>query len=324
MKICDLKLGEEVTLDLVLTTVIKAQTKATKFRPASDFLNATFSDGAATIKAVFWNFSASCPTPGAIYTISATVTTYDNALQLTLKKLSLATDQNMARFSNSLASADYLWAELEKRISAISNDKLRTVTSSIYNKYKEELLTSTSAKSIHHVGVGGNAIHAIEVHDFAADIAAYIATVQKREVSIDLVRAGSLLHDIGKPFVYQMDGPAISYTMLGNLHEHIVRGIIMLEQALLDLGEEYRPQITLLQHIIASHHGQLEYGSPVTPKCIEAYIINIADNISVTTDVLYTANAKAIKDGKNITDKLFTLNNYEHILQSQVAELLRK
>ena len=182
-------------------------------------------------------------------------------------------------------------------------------------------MNSTSAKAVHHVGIGGNLAHTLEVFNYGLIIAARLIN-QGRSVNMDLVRAGALLHDVGKAFTYVVTGPVIDYTFEGQLLDHIIIGIKLLEEALAVVDETYRDAGILLAHIIASHHGQLEYGSPVTPKFAEAYIVNLADGISASLDTLFTANDKAAKEGKEMTDRLYTLGNREHILQTTLTAML--
>jgi 3'-5' exoribonuclease len=295
-----------ITAEVVLAT---ASIRQTKSNPPRDFLNVDLTDGTDTLEGKIWNYDGSKGVPEAnkVYSIYGSISEYMGKKQITIQKLDLAVNQDMTPFCCTYFSNLERLAEVVNRhIDKIGDERLRNVTRFIYDSYWDKILHATSAKGVHHVGIGGNAYHSIEVYDIAEKIAEYYQAVRCEDISVDLVRAGALLHDIGKPFVYDINGAVISYTLNGTLFEHIVN-----------------ETIALLSHIVSSHHGQLEYGSPVTPKFVEAYIINYADGISASLDTLLTANDKAVKEGKAMTDKLWTLNNQEHLLQKSVAEMLR-
>ena len=314
MKISEMTVGQSINTLLVLS---KASTgsKGTKV-----WLNLTFTDGTDDIDAKLWDFKGDLPATQRIYDIIAVVTEYMQRKQLTVSMLSQSKVQDMSLFSRPYAHSWYdLWDEIVQRIGMINNGKLRQIVEHIYDTYKNELLKSTSAISIHHAGIEGNICHTIEVTDFAIAIYRKITGIS---VDQDLVIAGALVHDIGKIFAYAMNGPVIEYTESGKLLDHIVMGCLMLENVVTELGSDYRVEVELLQHIVASHHGNKEYGSPVTPLFLEAYLVNRADGLSATIDTIKQANIKAEREGKEYTDKLYTLENNAHFLQRVIYRML--
>src|SRR5205085_5046851 len=97
----------------------------------------------------------------------------------------------------------------------------------------------------------------------------------------DLVLAGAMLHDIGKLEAYRWDGP-FEMTDPGALLGHVMLGMVMLDRR---IGAEPLPPCTaderlMLQHLIASHHGRLEFGAATPPMTLEAEILHFADNAS--------------------------------------------
>ncbi len=322
MKISEMQLGATVKTELMVSA---SNIRKTSGNPPRDYLAITLTDGTETLDGKMWNYSdPAYPITNDVVRLTGTIGEYQGKKQITLSSIAKTEEQDKSAFSIRYTDdLDALWSEVLKRIDNISDSKLRDIVRYIYDTYKPQILQATSAKVVHHLGAGGNLAHSIEVHDHAVNIAIYLQLRQNREVSVALVKAGALLHDIGKPFTYSVDGAVINYTLNGQLFEHIINGLNVLQQAAQHFDGTYNKSITLLSHIIAAHHGQLEYGSPVTPRFAEAYIVNMADNISANLEVLYAANAKAEKEGKEVTDRLFTLGNREHILQRTVAELLR-
>lgn len=132
-----------------------------------------------------------------------------------------------------------------------------------YFKTHGDFFRQKGAKGMHHAYPGGLAEHTINVAKTAKSIAKIYS-----DVNIDVVIAGALLHDIGKQYELQSDGFTVSGQMLG----HISLGMMEFQKFFIRI-----PHKTELLHIIASHHGQLEFGSPVKPSTKEAYIVHIAD-----------------------------------------------
>ena len=109
-------------------------------------------------------------------------------------------------------------------------------------------------------------------------------------------------------------------TPVGMMLEHHVIGIEMVDAAINELFPDQMNAkwVLALKHIIASHHGELEFGSPVVPLFNEAYIVNAADRLSSTADMVKQANDKAVKEGKDMTDRIFQLHNRPHFLQKEL------
>ncbi len=142
----------------------------------------------------------------------------------------------------------------------------------------------------HHAGLGGLLKHTTEVAAIARTIARACGADQ------ELVLAGVLLHDIGKLEAYSWRG-GFGYTEAGSLVGHVVLGALMLDRR---LDEEPESPCTdaergILLHLILSHHGRLEWGSPVLPMTLEAEVLHWADNASAKTASL----ADALRDAEN-------------------------
>ncbi len=316
-KIDELEVGCTVYDTFMLT---EATVRQTNTRPPRDYLSVTFSVGNVTIDGKMWNWprGAAVPETKKVYDVAATVGEYLGKKQLTITELSVAEDQDLTDFVPSVGiSKIELWATLITFIDSIENEKLKHIVSYCYTLYKEEILATTAGKKMHHVGLGGLALHTIEV---ACNAGALTLANKHLQINEPLVIAGALLHDIGKIYTYYMEDAVLDVTIPGMLYDHITMGVVILHLANSVLGAEYNNEINLLQHIIVSHHGELEYGSPVTPKFMEAYIVNWADNISATLDMINTANLKAGDADK--TEKIYACSNREHITQNYVMRML--
>jgi 3'-5' exoribonuclease len=130
-----------------------------------------------------------------------------------------------------------------------------------------------AAKAIHHVYLGGLLEHSLAVARLAEDVCRHYPGVQR-----DLLITGALLHDIGKVSELSYER-SFAYTDTGKLLGHIVIGVEMVEERLRRLPEFPPAAGILLKHLLLSHHGQYEFGSPKRPKTLEAVILNYLDDL---------------------------------------------
>jgi 3'-5' exoribonuclease len=169
------------------------------------------------------------------------------------------------------------WSTLDRWRRQIRGPRLRTTLGLLYDDdaFRRRFEECPGSTTGHHAELGGLLRHTLEV----AIIAREIARVSRADS--DLVLAGVLLHDIGKLEAYHWDG-AFSGTDGGALIGHVVLGSLMLERR---VRRETPPpcseqELTILQHLILSHHGRPEYGAPVPPMTLEAEILHYADSAS--------------------------------------------
>lgn len=171
---------------------------------------------------------------------------------------------------------------------AIDISKMKQEISTIINGVKNEnyknilnwLILSNdnffiwpAAYSVHHAFPTGLYVHTMGVYENALSLARRY--MPKVNVNIDLITTGALLHDIGKLVEYNQDG---TFTTIGNMLSHLVIGAEMIDDACRQLNiNSYDMDIIKLKHIIVSHHGEKQFGSPNEPVITEAYIINAAD-----------------------------------------------
>lgn len=135
----------------------------------------------------------------------------------------------------------------------------------------------------HHAQLGGLLLHVYEVTSIARHIARTV-----REANADLVVAGALLHDIGKVEAYAVSPEGFSQTPTGVLLGHVTLGALMFDRRVVASGIGLSAaQRDELLHFILSHHGALEFGSPVQPMTTEAEIVHWADEASAkATDMI--------------------------------------
>ncbi len=181
---------------------------------------------------------------------------------------------------------DEMWSELQDQLGRVRNDHIRILLNRVVSDHEAQLRIWPAAQQIHHAYRGGFLEHITKM----ADVGRFVARAYGADE--DLVLAGVVLHDIGKLQELSYEGGAGSYTRDGNLVGHIGLGMMMVREACNGISgfpSELRSQI---EHLIASHHGVREYGSPVEPKTIEAFILASVDEL----DAKLTQVRKAIAE----------------------------
>ena len=180
---------------------------------------------------------------------------------------------------------DTLWQRLMDIFPArIERPALHALCEEILRRHGAGLKEHPAAKSIHHAYRGGLLQHVVHMSELALKICEHY-----EDVDSDLVLLGVLLHDLGK--LKELGAmPANDYTLAGKLVGHISMGHSMLRDACAALDEPLPGNLQLhLEHLVLSHHGEREYGSPVVPSTIEAFVLNWIDSLDSKLNQLQSA-----------------------------------
>ncbi|RLD09493.1 MAG: hypothetical protein DRI44_08385 [Chlamydiae bacterium] len=191
-----------------------------------------------------------------------------------------------------------LWSMIK---TYVTTQPLRQLLVATFKRYLPDMANSPAASKIHDAYLGGLLRHTVAV----ASLAIQIAKEYPHLVNMELLITGALLHDIGKVFAYQVDNLVIERSQDGILLEHIVMGLEIVNKIIsehkIKIDEE---TLKLIKHIIISHHGQLEWGSPVKPAIPEAIIVHYADvidsRLSIVEHELSDMKAGEIKFNKYV------------------------
>ena len=196
-----------------------------------------------------------------------------------------------------------LWDWIDKRRAEMATPALRRLVDLFYDDDDFRLRFELTPGSVrgHHAKLGGLLLHVFEVTSIARQ------TAKTMGANVDLVVAGALLHDIGKVEAYCIDTGTFNNTPCGLLLGHVVLGCLMVERRLAKLGESVCTEGQLLdvQHMILSHHGALEFGSPVQPMTTEAEIVHWADEASAKANDMMESlgDPEEFGSGKEFSDK---------------------
>jgi 3'-5' exoribonuclease len=183
-------------------------------------------------------------------------------------------------------AAERLWDKLDKLRAGITTPRLREAIDLFFadDAFRSRFERTPGAVRGHHAKLGGLLLHVCEV----ASIGQAMAKTMRR-ANVDLVITGALLHDIGKVEAYTVDAKGLGYDPRNHLIGHVVLGCLMFTERVSAARAAGTctltdAQVVELQHMILSHHGSLEFGSPVQPMTLEAELLHWADETSAKAD----------------------------------------
>lgn len=311
MTISNLNVGQNATVDLL---VKEAQTKMT--RTNKEYLLLKLSDGKQDIQAHDWDWegkSQALPIVGSVITVSGAVSEYNGNKQIKVSKFT-SSHIGVEEFA---PQGKFEYEEVRQQaselIDCIQSTQLHNLVKQVFNDNVKGWETIPAATGIHHAYVSGLLHHTVNVTLKAKALAELTP-----ECNVDLVVAGALLHDMGKLWTYKLNGAIIEMTDEGQMLEHLVLGIREIERY---RNADNTKVMDLIQHIISSHHGLREYGSPTTPLFIEAVIVNFADGVDAKTQTIIEANETA--RGKQ-TDKIWIMENRKMYTQKYINDIVQE
>ncbi len=223
--------------------------------------------------------------------VDATVELYNKELQLVIRRLR-PSESDEIDLSDFLPCSSHdieeMFLELCSYIESIENPYLKALLNSFFQEegFVREFKAASAARNIHHVCVGGLLEHTLST----TRICEYLTT-HYESLDADLLITMAILHDIGKVRELEIS-PSINYTEEGNLLGHIIIGIQMVDEKIENIPEFPSKLRMLVEHMILSHHGQSEWGSPRPPMFLEAEILHRADDLDVKVDIITRALAR--------------------------------
>ena len=243
-------------------------------------------------------------TAQTIIKVSGDIQSYRGKLQLRIKKIRPATVQDHVSIEDFLEKAplsvEEMYDMITQYIFDIQNPKFQRITRYLLKKYEKEFFKYPAATKNHHEFVSGLAYHVVSMLQLADAICNLYPILNR-----DLLYAGIILHDLGK--VHELSGPvAASYTTEGTLLGHITIMVDEIGKAARELDIEGE-EVMILQHIVLSHHGKAEWGSPKPPMIMEAEVLHYIDNLDAKINMMDRALANT-KPGQ-FTERIFALDN---------------
>jgi len=300
----DIKPGEKVS-ELFLVTE-KNMAFSQKGAP---YLNLRLKDRTGEVDGKIWENAVEWDKvfkKGDVIQTQGGAVSFKNSVQLSISSVRKVDDVDID-LSQYLPVAkeniDVMFSDLMAFVEQISSPYLKTL---LYAFFHDEEIASLfkkapAAKGFHHVYIGGLLEHTLSVIRLLDKIIQHYKGIDR-----DLLITGGILHDIGKIYEYSYDS-IFDYSDQGRLVGHIVIGIEMLD-AKIAVIEEFPKQLAMeLRHLILSHHGTYEFGSPKRPKTLEALIVHHVDDLDAKINAFQEYIEGASDDDSNWTPfhKLF-------------------
>jgi 3'-5' exoribonuclease len=267
-----------------------------------DFLSLTLQDATGRVVARAFDDVARLEAEfeaGEFVKVKARASLYKDQLQLIVENIRRVHPEQDRKegFSEEklvLASArpiDEMWAELQGRLAGVADPFVKALLERIVSAHEARLRVWPAAQTLHHAYRGGFLEHVLQM----AAVGGMLAKAYGADA--DLVFAGVVLHDIGK--LQELDYDlSTRYSRDGRLIGHIVLGAAIVREAAQAI-EGFPPGLlTQIEHLVLSHHGHLEYGSPVVPMTVEAFILSFADDLDARINMVRQAIRDDAGDGE--------------------------
>lgn len=296
------EVGEQVDQYLLIKSLTKGI--ASNGKP---FLTLMLQDQSGDIEAKLWDAKQSDEVtyaPQTIVKVVGDVHHYRGRTQLKLRNIRPVSENENVNIDDFLETApipkNEMLDTITQYIFEMKNPNIQRITRYLVKKHEVEFMDYPAATKNHHEFVSGLAYHVVSMLNLAKAIADLYPSLDR-----DLLYAGVILHDLGK--VKELSGPvATSYTVEGNLLGHISIMVTELSKAAEELQIDSE-EVLILQHLILSHHGKAEWGSPKPPMVKEAEILHYIDNLDAKMNMMDRA-LERVKPGE-YTERVFALEN---------------
>jgi 3'-5' exoribonuclease len=293
--------------------VLAKQQRTTKTN--KPYLNLILGDKTGQLEARIWDPGdariAKEFDKGAIVKVRGSCSRFEDRLQAKIDQLRVALADEVEK-SDLLPATGYdvndLWRQLGNFIEGMSNPDLKALLKTILGDpsiamaYRE----APAARQLHHAWLGGLLEHVVSLLRLGDRVAAHYTLLDR-----DLLLTGIILHDIGKIRELSWD-IGFDYTIEGVLLGHIQMGVDLVEKAIASLPQFPDRLRTLVLHLILSHHGKLEFGSPKLPMIPEALVLNFVDDLDAKMQAVISEFEKSAREGKGpdeMTGRVWSLDN---------------
>jgi 3'-5' exoribonuclease len=235
---------------------------------------------------------------GDIIKVKAEVCRYNGRLQLNLEKIRRAVAEEII-LSDYLPQTEFdideLWAKLNGCIESFTNVHLKALLRCFLEdeEIARALRQAPAAKNLHHAWLGGLLEHIVSLLAICDSTAKHYP-----EINRDLLLTGAILHDIGKLEELSW-GTNFDYTLSGQMLGHITLGIRMIEKKVAGLADFPSDLRVLVEHLVLSHHGKLEFGSPKLPMIPEAIVLHYLDDLDAKMHTMRSEFARHEAQGRS-------------------------
>ena len=285
----------------VTTYFVLSSLQVREKKLGGQFLAVTLTDRTGSFEGRMWDevaeAIATC-SEGCYVKVQGDISKYQGKFQITLKKLRPAAESEIdpADYQPSTRfDVEEMWAELRGYVDAFHNAELRRLVFAFLDD--EEIgaafRAAPAAKRLHHAWLGGLLEHVLTL------VQVCVATVPfYPEVDADLLVTGAILHDIDKIRELHWKS-SFGYTLEGQLIGHISIAQGMLREKVQSLAPFPEKLRVLVEHMILSHHGKYEFGSPKLPMTPEAILLSALDDLEAKMQAMRNEFATALASGRS-------------------------
>jgi 3'-5' exoribonuclease len=284
MSLADLKVGER----LVNYPALVTESGVRSDKNGKRFLAAKLQDKSGTMAAKYFDWDSDSPiAPATLINLFGHVQEYNNTRSIVMDKIDIGPpDVNLSDFlPTSKQNPDRMMDRLQAIISMHTHDPIRELLRNFIAKYKEPLKMAPAATKYHHAYVSGLLEHIVSLCEAAIQLSYHY-----KQFNLPIVLVGCVTHDAGKIHELRWDLP-LEYTRTGSLISHMPISLMMVSPFVAKLDPILKEQIL---HVIASHHGSTEHGSPVEPRTLEALVFSALDSLDANMAAVMAAFAGPI------------------------------
>jgi 3'-5' exoribonuclease len=299
----DIKQGDKVA-----STFLAAEKNMAFSLKGAPYLNVRLKDKTGELDGKVWDNAIEFDRQfkkGDIIYIEGKAASYKNAIQISIVNIKKNTGEDVEPTDYLPAAKGDIAAmfnEMLTYIEKIQTKPLQTLLQAFFHDQKTADLfqRAPAAKGFHHIYLGGLLEHTLSTVRLLDKVADHYSNLDR-----DLLLAGGMLHDIGKIYEFNYDS-LIEYSDEGRLIGHIVMGVEMINKKIEAIPDFPAPLALKMRHIILSHHGEFEFGSPKRPKMMEALVVHFIDDL----DAKLNAFQAFITDSNNADSDWTTYNRF--------------
>lgn len=307
----ELKEGDRLQDLFLIKTVKLGETRAGK-----PYLVLTVMDKTGEVSGPVWDnvpaLQETC-VAGEVVLVTGVVQSYRDTLQLRVDEVRRLpqTEIDLSNFyPASPRNINEMADGVQDLVRSVSNPFLRKLLGHFFKKGDswQNFQQAPAAKGIHHAYIGGLLEHSLSVAKVADFLAQHYEGVDR-----SLLIAGALLHDIGKLEELKISTGLVEYTVAGRLKGHLVIGSEMVAKAAAQIKDFPEELLEQLQHLVLSHHGRKEFGSPTVPMTVEAFMLSFLDDLDAKMNVTEQLRRKMDKQEPGWTDYQRSLERYLYL-----------
>lgn len=305
----------------IITSFFAVSAKSVRSKKdATPYFALTLADATGQIEARMWETAEAGEfAAGDVVKLRGQVCRYQERFQINVEKIRRAApgEFDLADYvPRTERDVDELWAELNGYVESFTDPHLKALLRSFLDdaEIASALREAPAAKSMHHAWIGGLLEHVVSLLGIC-DLAA-----KHYEVFRDLLLTGAILHDIGKLQELRW-GTSFDYTLEGQLLGHITIGVGMIERKMAAI-EGFPPALrVLVSHLVLSHHGRYEFGSPKLPMIPEAVLLHYLDDMDAKMQTMRAEFARNVASGRGADEVTDWVRSMERPLLNTAAYL---